>query len=327
MRGRPAGVSPKVSAVAERLAERIRSGDYLGSDLPSEAALAAEHQVSYLTARRAVARLVAEGLLVRERNGRLSLAPSPEARPLMLGWVVPTWASFDVLRWHRALGEAATRRDAVLRPLQASGWGDPALVAMARRADGLVVYPGEWGPPPDALVAAVRMVVVDRASGRDDVPGLVANPPQSVDELYHALAGWGRRRIAWVGEVAGSLVMPVRRARWLACGGTIEYAPERAALAAALRARACDAVIAGTLEHALLVLRAARDAGVRVPEDVAVAVANDEGLGESLVPSLCAPATPDLVAWLVAALAWIADRASPWTPPVITPAIARRETA
>lgn len=327
MRGRPAGVAPKVAAVAEALATAIRTGDYLSSDLPSETALAAAHGVSYLTARRAVARLVADGLLARERGGRLVLAARAERRPLMIGWVVPTWSSFDVLRWQRALGEAAAARDAVLRPLLVSGWSDPALAAMARRADGLVVYPGEWGPLPDGLAATVRLVVVDRASGRDDVPSLVANPPESVDALCAALAAAGRRRIAWVGRGEAGPVIAARRARWQACADGPELPSERAAIGDAIRSRACDALLAAAMPDALLALRAARDAGVRVPEDVAVAVVNDEGLGDSLVPALCAPRCPDLAAWLAGALGWLAG--GTWQPPALDRPIAieRRETA
>ena len=326
MRGRPAGTAPKVAAVAERLLGRIRAGDYLASDLPSEAALASEHGVSYLTARRAVARLVADGVLDRQRGGRLGLAP-PAQRPLMVGWVLSTWASFDVLRWQRALGEAMTGRDVVLRPLQVSGWHDPALLAMAGRVDGLVVYPGNWGPPPAALVAATRLVVVDRASGHAQVPSLVANPPTAVDALYAALAGWGRRRIAWVGETSGDPVLTARRERWLAIGGGLELPRDRERITAAVRAHACDALLAATMPDALVALRAARDAGATIPDDLALAVVNDEGLGDSLVPALCAPRSPDLGAWLAGALGWFAGDA--WTPPTLPdpPHIDRRETA
>lgn len=327
MRGRPAGVAPKVAAVAEALAASIRSGDYLSSDLPSEAALAATHGVSYLTARRAVARVIADGLLTRTRGSRLELAQRAEARPLMVGWAVPTWSSFDVLRWQRALGEAAAACNAVLRPVLVSGWSDPALAAMARRADGLVAYPGDWGAPPEALVASTRMVVVDRASGHAAVPSLVANPPIAVDALLAALAGWGHRRIAWIGDPRSDRVIAARRERWLACGGGLELPCDRAAIAAAVRDRACDALLGAAMPQALLALRAARDTGTRVPEDVAVAVVNDEGLGDTLVPALCAPRCPDLAQWLGGALGWIAGE--PWQQPdpSAPSPIERRETA
>jgi len=326
MRGRPAGKTPKVTAVAEVLAGRVRAGDYLGCDLPSEATLADEHGVSYLTARRAVAQLVADGLLARQRGGRLVLAERAASRPIMVGWVLPTWSSFDVLRWQRALGEALATRDAVLRPLLVSGWNDPALAAMARRADGLIVYPGEWGPPPESLVAAIRLVVVDRASGHPRVASLVANPPAAVDALCAALAGWGRRTIAWVGHPDGGPVIAARRARWKVCANGPELPADRTLIAAAVRARSCDALLAATMADALAALRGARDAGAAVPGDIAVAVVNDEGLGDTLVPALCAPRCPDLVGWLAGALDWLAGHA--WTPPAAAdPAIERRETA
>ncbi len=326
MRGRPAGVAPKVAAVAEALGGRIRAGDYLGSDLPSEAALAEQQRVSYLTARRAVARLISQGLIARQRGGRLVLAERAAVRQLMLGWVVPTWSSFDVLRWQRALGEAAAAHNVVLRPVLVSGWSDPTLVAMAQRADGLIVYPGEWGALPAAL-ATRRLVVVDRPSGRDEVPSLVAHPPAAVDALCAALSSWGRRRIAWIGTNSSSPVIAARRERWLACADGPELPNDREAVAAALRARVCDAVLVAAMPDALLALRAARDAGVSVPDDVAVAVVNDEGLGESLVPSLCAPRSPDLAAWLAQAIAYLGGAAWSQPDPSLPISIDRRETA
>lgn len=328
MRGRPAGIAPKVTTVAQALAARIRAGDYLGCDLPSETALAAQHGVSYLTARRAAAQVIAEGLITRKSGGRLVLAERGEARPLMLGWVVPTWSSFDVLRWQRAMGEAATTRAAVLRPLLASGWQDPALLAMARRADGLIVYPGDWGQVPDELATATRMVTVDRASGRDDVLALDAFPVAMVDDLCANLSAWGRRRIAWVGDAQEThTVVTARRARWAACANGPELPRDRTAIAAAIRTGACDAVLAPRLGEALLALRAARDVGAQVPTDIAVAVVNDEGLGETLVPALCAPRAPDLTQWLTQAIAWIAG--DPWQQPTHSApfSIERRETA
>jgi DNA-binding LacI/PurR family transcriptional regulator len=170
-------------------------------------------------------------------------------------------------------------------------------------------------------------VVVDRASGHRAVPSLVANPPIAVDALCAALAGWGHRRIAWIGDARSDPVIATRRERWLAGGGGLELPCDRAAIAAAVRARACDALLAAAMPHALLALRGARDAGARVPEDVAVAVVNDEGLGDTLVPALCAPCSPDLVHWLSGALGWLAGE--PWQPPAPSSPISieRRETA
>lgn len=340
MRGRPAGIAPKVEAVAERLAERVRSGAYLAAELPSEQAIADEMGVGYLTARRAVARLVASGLLARRRGGRLELASDPAARPLLVGLAVPSWSSFDVMRWQQALAAAASAspRPVAVRPIVHAGWDDPALTALAGRADGVLVYPAATGPPPARLCSATRLVVIDRDAGREDVPSLHPAPPRAVADLAEALHGWGRRRIAWIGP-AGSdpATVEVGAARegawrdWCARRGltATRLAPDPAALRAALPG--CDAVVAVRVDEALAALRAARDLGLRVPDDLAVAVVNDEGLGPMLVPSLTAPEPPDLAAWLGRALAWIGDRAAVWDPAATTlpvpVRIARRDTA
>lgn len=313
---RPAG--PKVAAVAERLAARIAAGDYLSTPLPSEHALAAETGVSYLTARRAVTALIGRGLLRREPHGRLLVADG-EARPLMLGFVVPTLSSFDVLRWQQALvaAVAAAPRLVAVRTAVVSGWEDPALAALLARADGVVLYPGPWDPAAAPAVLArarARVVAVDRDLSGLGLPSLQPIPPAGVDALCWHLHGRGRRRIACAGPGNGDLVRLARIARWQAwvaangCdGGLIDAAAPPAA---------ADAVIAVSLPDALAVLRAARQAGRRVPEDLALAVVNDEGLGATLVPALTAIAGPDPATHLRQVLDWFAG-GGPWTGPLV----------
>ena len=56
--------------VADRLAARVRNGDYNLAELPAERELAAQTGVSYATARKAVQHLVEKRVLRRLPNGR-----------------------------------------------------------------------------------------------------------------------------------------------------------------------------------------------------------------------------------------------------------------
>lgn len=351
-RGRPSGHTPKVTGVVTRMATRIASGTYLTVSLPTEHELAAEMGVSYLTARRAVAQLIANGLLRRAPHGRLELAASAPDQPrhLQIAFVVASWNSFDVLRWHKALGQAVATVTAPARVRPApSGthrpgaravpapptmtlstaaihdWDDPILAKVLAQADGVVIYPGAWDTAPAAALIAgarARAVAVDRDCSALGLPSLCPVPLTGVDALLDHLWERGHRRIACVGAIPGDDVEAARAARYGAWCAARDLPPLRAgitraeihALLSALpRATGHPpAILAIAVAEALLCLRVARDLGLRVPQDVAVVVVNDEGLGDVLVPALTAVAVGDLEADLVQALEWMAGGAYPW---------------
>ena len=64
--------------VANRLSHRILAGDYHFQPVPAERELALEVGVSHLTARKAIQKLLNEGLLCRMENGRLAVPRRPE---------------------------------------------------------------------------------------------------------------------------------------------------------------------------------------------------------------------------------------------------------
>ena len=63
----------KYLEIAEAVKRQIRNGDYLMDKVPSERKLAEAYAVSYMTARRTVQQLVADGALMRGENGRLNV--------------------------------------------------------------------------------------------------------------------------------------------------------------------------------------------------------------------------------------------------------------
>src|SRR5262245_58199970 len=63
----------EVMSVIER---RIREGDYLLDSIPGERKIAEETGVSYMTARRAVLRLLDQEVLVRQPSGALDVHPA-----------------------------------------------------------------------------------------------------------------------------------------------------------------------------------------------------------------------------------------------------------
>ena len=70
---------PQYLKTAELLAERISYGDYLLTEIPSSRKLAEEFGVSHIVARKAVEKLLADGLCRRMENGRIAVCARREA--------------------------------------------------------------------------------------------------------------------------------------------------------------------------------------------------------------------------------------------------------
>ncbi|WP_189588072.1 winged helix-turn-helix domain-containing protein, partial [Mesorhizobium sp. M3A.F.Ca.ET.201.01.1.1] len=72
---------PLSTLVAESLAEKIRSGQLQpGAQLPTEAELCAEYDVSRTAVREAVARLRSEGMVVPEQGRGMFVSQTPAPR-------------------------------------------------------------------------------------------------------------------------------------------------------------------------------------------------------------------------------------------------------
>lgn len=96
---------PKYVRVANLLQRRIGYGDYFLKGFPTDRDLSAEFEVDTRTARRAVAKLIEEGLLKRQANGRpavvsVSGRKSDALRVAMLSVAYPT--PFTA-RWQTAI--------------------------------------------------------------------------------------------------------------------------------------------------------------------------------------------------------------------------------
>lgn len=135
-----AGVAvPKARQVYLVLRERIASGGLpSGEALPGEQALAAEHSVSRITVRRALAELEREGLIDRRRGSGTFVTPRHAPRPLVADLA-------DVLSNIAAMGRSTSVR------LLAFGYQDaPAAVA-----EDLRLAPGE------RVQRSVRVRIID----------------------------------------------------------------------------------------------------------------------------------------------------------------------
>ena len=107
----------KYLEIAEAVKRQIRNGDYLMDKVPSERKLAEAYAVSYMTARRTVQQLVADGALMRGENGRLNVNPAfaVSAEQCKVAMVLPNWPIPSLDKWRRAVAEAVEARGGIVK--------------------------------------------------------------------------------------------------------------------------------------------------------------------------------------------------------------------
>src|ERR1043165_5673914 len=188
------------AGVVELLSKRIAQGDYALTPLPTERQLAVETGVSYMTARKAVRRLIDDGVLVRELGGRLRLSGQDAGRRVLrLAFLAPSFASADIERWRLALEVAGRSVPALVRPVLYVHWDDPLVRDSLVGFDGVFLVPNNE-PLPQRLRerlqrSRVPLVVLDEDWSGLGLPSIHLCPARMVARLVQPLVGLGHRRI------------------------------------------------------------------------------------------------------------------------------------
>lgn len=253
--------------------------------------------VSKATASRALMRpeMVAETTLQRVRDAaeRLGFHPNPAARALttgrtgMIGLIVPTLANPFFAPLVLGAQQAAEETDSHLL-LAVSEYSAEREAALADRiseqVDGLVMV-APVGPDAALRARAGRrpLVLVDRRSGR--LPAVVLDTASGTSELVRHLLELGHRDIAYVSGPAGSWADARRRSAMAeqadAAGarlrvlGPLPPTFDAGIGAAAALPSGATAVIAYNSYLVLGLLHGLKAAGIRVPDDMSLAAADD----------------------------------------------------
>ncbi|WP_265863605.1 substrate-binding domain-containing protein [Streptomyces sp. SKN60] len=311
----------KFRALTARLRQGMLDGTWPpGSKLPTERALAADTGVSVTTVRRAYEELVALGLVER-RQGAGSFAAAHPEEPrggrTVVGVLVPDTAFYYPRVLHGIEHELTA---AGARLVLACSHYDPAEedAAVARLlgsgVHGLLLVPTlhtatDPGRRAEELLALpVPAVLVERrlaAHGPGDPTEHVCTDHEggAYDAVRH-LRGLGHRRIGLLVRSDAPTTAPLESgfARAVAdlhlpaphCerATTVEWHAARAdAAVAALRAARVTAALCFGDREAALVLAAARRAGLRVPDDLAL-ISYDNELADVAETPLTAVSPP-----------------------------------
>lgn len=214
----PLAASPLYLQLAQQLAQAIRTGQYQTDEaLPSERLLAETLDLSRVTARKAIDRLVAQGLIVRRRGSGNYIAPKleqPLSRLTSFSEELQQRGFKPGSRWlTRALTPAAADEQLSL------GLGKGAQVARLERlrlADAVVmayevsVLPASTLPAPQAVESSLYGHLA-----------LTGQAPQRA--LQHIRALNADAKLAALLEVPlGQAVLFITRVGYLASGQAIE---------------------------------------------------------------------------------------------------------
>jgi hypothetical protein len=337
-----APVAQKCPEIAQAIRERIRRGDYPQGLLPGERVLAAQSGVSHMTARKAVQRLIQQGILVRSANGRLKVKSSRAGRTggMQIALLAPAHLSRNE-EWIRvALERAAENFQARIRPVDFVHWDDPVIPETLRNFDGVFFVPyGEALPE--------RLLPHFRNNGRKPlvsfelnltawgVPSLDLFPAAAVQRLLNHLFELGHRQVDCLATQPANLIIQERIAQWrLWCAlhgtpGRLIQEPVNSYesgfdKAYTVMSRECrqnrfhtTALLGVSLVEALGALRAFHEQGLRVGRDVSVCAVNDEGLARFLWPSLTSLELPDPAPYLKICLEWMARGGRNWSGPLL----------
>lgn len=303
--------SIKTESVFRIIRERIDRGDYRREDFPSERKLAVQLGVSHPTARKAVKKAVATGLLVRGKTGRLVI-PDRKNSSLHFAFICPAEIDPWIVDWMIALQSMAARRSALLRVFHYLDGNDALLM------DSLVAdYDLYFLIAPDAPDRVLRDLLRDRQSRvvtifsdlrTLGIPCIDNSPINGVDLLIDHLVSLGHRSIACVNCETHDMHARIRQYE-KACNRhglqptTLreEEPPEWISPARgyrfmtrelARRNRHATAYFLTTVEPGLGVLRACHEAGVVPGRDLSLCAFGPSTRSRLMYPALTSLLTP-----------------------------------
>lgn len=329
----------KGKKLKETLEKRIRFGDYLLTEVPTERELAAEAGVSRMTARKALLDLIATGLLVREPNGRVSARMPADRQAMQIGFLVPSLASPDVEAWRLALEKTAEKFGATVRTVMYLHWEDPVLSQAIHALDGTFLYLSAEAVS-DSAIAAIRssdrpVVAIGNDLTAHGLQSVRLFPASFVHHVLDMLPELGHEDCDCFNIQTVDDVIEARITQWnlwrahrrmpgRLLGRPIAAYERPLAAAYSEMGRILDegeltatSLFCTTAPAAIGAIRAMNDRGIRVGSDISVCVFNDEGLGRYMVPSLTCATMPDPAPYVSVCMEWMQRQGEGWIGPLL----------
>lgn len=250
-------MKPRYLQVAELLTERIRYGDYLLTEIPATRKLAEELSVSHIVARKAVEKLLADGLCRRLANGRIAVSQSvmqTSAETNVTQWQLRVaFASNYFQRCNRQLEAVAEARGILFWRVFSVHWQDPVVRETLQNFDGIFLF-GSAETPEAAEIELFRehrkhLMTVDFDLTKYGIPRLAFFPMECIDPLIGHLASLGLHRIDCVNTQPGDVENIRRIAAWnvgiarIGGSGTLYHDPVKSYVDPTKQAYLLDGVV------------------------------------------------------------------------------------
>lgn len=331
----------KQAHVVNLVEKRIRQGDYALTHLPGERKLAEEAGVSYMTARKAVQRLIERGVLTRLPNGRIQInrrAPDDKVPTLQMAFLAPAFNAPSFQQYRVLVEQAARDCDAICRPVDFVHWDDPIVLETLNGFDGVFLASSTEPMPPHLLKRlqerTTPVIGLDFDASDWGIPSIQFFPPAAIWKLLDHLYELGHRRIDCLNTQAANPEITRRISewrRWCAERGVEgelvdePVAPYEHPTPQGYRvaSRLLDAGWRGawvctTLGTAVGANRACFERKIRVGSEVSLCAINSAGLAPWQCPSLTSLELPDIRPLLLKCIDWIAKGGKPsqWRHPL-----------
>ncbi len=317
---------------------RIRRGDYVVRELPTELELAKEFEVSRKTARRAMQDLLEKGIVVRRPYGRLAVnRKHKEVKGrIHVAFLAMAFYSTHVEQWRLAVSRAAEKIGALVRPLDFVHWEDRAIPEALERFDGVFMMPNSElipGALLKRLGSAKHLVSLENDLSQWNVPSICLLPPRFIHSLGDHLYALGHRRIDCLNTQPEDHVIEQRMDQWLLwqrmhkIEGRLIREPVAPYDHAAPRAYAvikqmlsngkfnATGLVCLTNAAAVGATRALQEHGLQVGRDVSVCAMEGETDAPFQWPSRTVLEIPKPDIYVEVCMDWFAKRTEPWLGP------------
>jgi DNA-binding LacI/PurR family transcriptional regulator len=308
----------KIKQIQSILERRIRHGDYLLTGLPAERELSREVGASRMTARKAIERLMEKGLLERQPNGRLTVRHDVTEGLRTFAFLVPSTSSGNIERWRLAIETAAHDVNARVRTILYVHWDDPMLLEAIENFDSVFLFPSGEEIPARIIErmqeAGRSLAILERDFTSYSIASVCLFPSFFTQRLLDKLGDMGHTNVDCFNVQTFDPIITNRIEQWnlwratYRIGGRLygepvqPYTPYEAQLTWAYDHMCrileknklnATAIFCTTAIAAIGAIRAMRDRGIKVGEDISVCTVNDEGLARYLSPSLTCIEMPD----------------------------------
>lgn len=309
--------TPKYVQIAEVLQRRIAHGDYLSGALPGAPKLMQEFGISYMTTRQAMQKLIDDGTVIRAANGRLEVPGAPGDSPKLRVAYLHNSAIALSDKWRNAIAGAACKYGCSYQDIPFR-YSEDAVVYETLDQDFDMIF-FNISPLHSLLLEKLRRRSDRMISLFNDLTcyGIRCFDGINIEAIGHLvkfLHQRGCRRIDFF-TVESNLNRPsARQLPWeraltkYGCTGMVwddRTTPPEPSLVHAIhyadrlvragKLDGADAIFCTTVEATRGLIRALRNHGIRVPEDIAVVSFGNPEQASSNTPSITIVNTPDLM--------------------------------